>query len=589
MSPLKILLLTSTCVVLSGCFEERSGGEVESQDHASYVEKQVEKKPISPKPLNVRTLSGSYLVAQQAQANNDWKVSSKYLNQFLFEKPSISKTQSDALKQRAMIINLGAGKMRDALYYAKRIPKDNSNPLSTLLVMLPKIQNNEFNQVLSDLNELPDGGLSDLIKPNLKSWVIFAQGNTPKVPQNISSQELYHLILGADYAGKTEFLKKVLGAEFPTEGMSLKNLIVVADIMVRHGLTGRALSLYQDLKEDFPDQQGIVRKVQALEAGKDIPDDELFSKIETVQKGVALSLLDVGLFLFQEDSMDSAKLFAHISLYFDAQFEDAQLLLAYVSASYKKYDKAIAFFEKITQDDQERYIQAQKQIAILQEESGNRNQAIKTLDRLSKVDNTIELQIEIGDMARRAEDYKKALSSYNNVFSMYGDEQLGDQYWGVYYSRGIAYERLDQWDLAEKDLQKALSLEPNHPYVLNYLGYSWADQGRNLKEALNMITKAVNIRPNDGYIVDSLGWVYFKLGEYDQAVKHLKMAVSLMPEDPTLNDHLGDAYWKVGDKHKANLHWQRAKNFIDVDGENLSLDEKSELISSLESKFKQGL
>ncbi len=82
--------------------------------------------------------------------------------------------------------------------------------------------------------------------------------------------------------------------------------------------------------------------------------------------------------------------------------------------------------------------------------------------------------------------------------------------------------------------------------MLNYLGYSWIDQGINLDEGMRMIRRAVEQRPDDGYIVDSLGWAYFRIGNYDEAVKHLERAVELKPDDPTINDHLGDAYWKIG-------------------------------------------
>ena len=101
-----------------------------------------------------------------------------------------------------------------------------------------------------------------------------------------------------------------------------------------------------------------------------------------------------------------------------------------------------------------------------------------------------------------------------------------------------------QWDKAEADLKKALELFPDQPQVLNYLGYSWIDQGVNLEEGMRMIRRAVEQRPEDGYIIDSLGWAHYRLGQYDEAVKHLERAVELKPEDPTINDHLGDVYWR---------------------------------------------
>ena len=43
--------------------------------------------------------------------------------------------------------------------------------------------------------------------------------------------------------------------------------------------------------------------------------------------------------------------------------------------------------------------------------------------------------------------------------------------------RGIAYERIGEWDKAEKDLLSSLEVNPNQAYVINYLAYSWIEQG----------------------------------------------------------------------------------------------------------------
>jgi tetratricopeptide (TPR) repeat protein len=94
--------------------------------------------------------------------------------------------------------------------------------------------------------------------------------------------------------------------------------------------------------------------------------------------------------------------------------------------------------------------------------------------------------------------------------------------------------------------------------VLNYLGYTWIDQNRNLSQGLALIEKAVRQKPDDGYIVDSLGWAQFRLGRYKEAVKYLERAVELRPEDPVLNDHLGDGYWRVGREREARFQWEQA-------------------------------
>jgi Flp pilus assembly protein TadD len=132
--------------------------------------------------------------------------------------------------------------------------------------------------------------------------------------------------------------------------------------------------------------------------------------------------------------------------------------------------------------------------------------------------------------------------------------------WSTYYARGISYERAKQWPKAEADFKKALELFPDQPLVLNYLGYSWVDQGMNVPEAFKMLRRAVELRPTDGYIIDSLGWAYYRLGQYPEAVRELEKAIELKASDPVNNDHLGDAYWRVGRKLEAKFQWNHARD-----------------------------
>ena len=119
-------------------------------------------------------------------------------------------------------------------------------------------------------------------------------------------------------------------------------------------------------------------------------------------------------------------------------------------------------------------------------------------------------------------------------------------------------KRAKRWDRAEQDFLKALDVSPEQPLVLNYLGYSWVEQGVQLERARKMIDTAVGKRPRDGYITDSLGWVLYRLGDFEAAVVHLERAVALEAGDPVINDHLGDAYWAVGRKLEARFQWMRS-------------------------------
>jgi Flp pilus assembly protein TadD len=133
--------------------------------------------------------------------------------------------------------------------------------------------------------------------------------------------------------------------------------------------------------------------------------------------------------------------------------------------------------------------------------------------------------------------------------------------WPLFFTRAIARDRSHNWPGAEADLQQALKLSPDEPQTLNYLGYSWVDQGRNIPEALTMLEKARTLKPYDGYIVDSVGWAYYRLGRFGDAAKTLQDAILLVPGDPTINDHYGDALWKVGRKLDARFQWNHALAF----------------------------
>ncbi len=164
----------------------------------------------------------------------------------------------------------------------------------------------------------------------------------------------------------------------------------------------------------------------------------------------------------------------------------------------------------------------------------------------------------LADLQRSRKNFLDSADAYGRVLALSGSGEKSQ--WAVHYFRGVDYERAKQWEKAETDFKTALDLYPEQPLVLNYLGYSWIDQGIHLDEAFKMLRRAVELQPEDGYIVDSLGWAHYKLGHYDEAVKLLERAIELKPGDPVINDHLGDAYWRVGRKLDATFQWNHARD-----------------------------
>jgi tetratricopeptide (TPR) repeat protein len=145
------------------------------------------------------------------------------------------------------------------------------------------------------------------------------------------------------------------------------------------------------------------------------------------------------------------------------------------------------------------------------------------------------------------------------------------------FQLGGLYDKQGHFEKMAVEMKEVLRLNPNHADALNYLGYSYADRGIHLDEALTLVRKAMELKPNAGYITDSLGWVYFKLGDYEKSVTELEKANQLTPDDSTITEHLADGYSKLNRLDKAIEFYEKA----------LTLDPKPDQTERLRTKIKE--
>ena len=198
---------------------------------------------------------------------------------------------------------------------------------------------------------------------------------------------------------------------------------------------------------------------------------------------------------------------------------------------------------------------ASKRIASILIEQGKKKDAAKSLKKtfVEKVSPTIYEIFDYAEFLKNIEKYKESIKYYSQVISLI--EKKNILYPQALESRGVAYERTDQWNRAEADLLKSLDASPNDAYVINYLAYSWIEKGINIKKSLSMLRKANRLKPNDGYIIDSLGWALFKVKNYKEAKQNLELAVQYMASDPVINDHYADSLWMNNKTLQARYYW----------------------------------
>jgi tetratricopeptide (TPR) repeat protein len=190
----------------------------------------------------------------------------------------------------------------------------------------------------------------------------------------------------------------------------------------------------------------------------------------------------------------------------------------------------------------------------------------------------IYITFDYADFLKNNEQFENSIIFYTEIVKQIGNNH--PLYAEVMDGRGTAYERLGEWDAAEKDLLASLEASPNQAYVINYLAYSWIEQGVKIEKSLKMLEKANNIKSNDPYITDSLGWALYKLKKYKDSKNYLQIAVKLMPADPVINDHYGDVLWRNGNKIQARYYWNYVLN-LEATVKKLKDSVKTKLISGL--------
>ena len=182
---------------------------------------------------------------------------------------------------------------------------------------------------------------------------------------------------------------------------------------------------------------------------------------------------------------------------------------------------------------------------------------------------------EIYDYAYFLKDnkkYKKSIIYYTKILKLINNKHK--LYTSTTYGRGISYERIDNWKMAEKDFLDSLAANPNQAYVINYLAYSWIEKGINIDKSLQMLRKANELKKDDAYIIDSLGWALFKLKKFKEANKYLNLAVTYLPTDPVIGDHYADSLWMNNKTLQARYYWNHVLSLKEIDDKLKNLIEK---------------
>ena len=234
-------------------------------------------------------------------------------------------------------------------------------------------------------------------------------------------------------------------------------------------------------------------------------------------------------------------------------------------AFYGKKDNpnALKYFRKVTPASRF-YEDAVIHAAYILSENKKNAEAIKLLGDATKNDpENAEFRYYLGTFYEEEEQFEQAELAIKQAINIEPDNPR------YYFRLGVVYDKSNKKEASMEAMRKVIAIDPKHSNALNYLGYTYADLGKNLDEAERLILEALKYKPNDGYITDSLGWVYYKKGEFKKALEYLHQAIEIVPDDPIMLEHVGDTYLMLEDKTNALKFYKKSLKNKDKDKEEI--------------------
>ncbi len=499
---------------------------------------------------------GDYLSGRFAASSGDNKNGIQFLRESLKRDPDNKEILANLYH---MLI--AAGQAEEAIPVARKLAgtklsDEDSEFMPELLLTLDEAKQQHYEAAEKYLQAVPKSGFNSLLVPLLQEWLKLGKGDI-KAPVEVkdilpgSKMVLPHVYLNAAY------INDIAGFE---EKAQEQYELATKDNRIETFRAAEALVNFYDRKSISDKRDAFVKDYTASHGESFIESIPANSNakplVADVTEGLAETLYTVANIFHGVRAPADEITTLRLALYLRPNFPAAEFLLGNAYELTNDYKNSINSY-KMIDTKSPYYFHSQILIAYDESELGNKETALHELDILSnEKPNEITALLTKGDILRAKSNYKEAIENYDQALARV--KEARKPHWRIYFSRGTCYESLGQFDKAEADMKTALSLDPGEPDILNYLGYSWLIQHRNIPEARKMIEDAYDARPEDPNIIDSMGYAFYVDGDYTSAEEYFEQTLERTPNDPTVNEHLGDTYWQLGRKTEARFQWNRA-------------------------------
>ncbi len=462
-------------------------------------------------------------------------------------------------------------KFQEAYKYSKKIEKKNKeNFESNLITSIYYLKNKEYKKAKTYINKLETKNdiinINALLGISLNNWLslnFLDEEDGIKLINNISKdfnnlRKIQNVLARCYYNSnqtQREFKELTSG-----KGKNFSRYYFFhANFLKNNGKIEESKLIIQNAIEHHPNNL-ILKQIKKDLKKKNIKSKSNNFDCKNLSHNIAEIFYVVANALSSQSLFKLSNFYLNIAKYLNPNFISFDTLLAQNLSNLDKLEKSKKIYKRISQKGEVYKWYAAKNITSILAQQNQEANAIKYLKKTYNSLSSPEIS-ETHDFANFLKNndlfddsiiyYTKVINSIKKTNPIYSKATNG---------RGIAYERTNNWEKAEKDFLSSLEAKPDDAYVINYLAYSWIEKEINISKALKLLKEANELKKNDGYITDSLGWAFYKLKKYEEAKKYLQLAIRLMPSDPIVNDHYADSLWMVGNEIQARYYWNYALN-----------------------------
>tara|TARA_B100001248_G_scaffold17605_1_gene11668 strand:+ start:1557 stop:3257 length:1701 start_codon:yes stop_codon:yes gene_type:complete len=473
-----------------------------------------------------------------------------------------------SFSSRYIYSSVNAGKFERAFNFSKKIERENQSTFeSDIIIGLYNLKNSNHDLSKKYFSKAKQRGYRSLldiyIANTLYLWsdlkdtqLNIAENSLNQIDERFKNlKKIQHTFLNCYYGNeKTEKLFEEIISNQKTDFS--RYYFFYAKYLISLGKENKAKKLIELSLKNYP--RNLLLNQYKIDLENSKTNINFDCKKET---DVVAELLYIAANALSSQSIFSqSNFYLNLSKYLNEDFNVFDTLLAENFYQIGDFLKAKAIYKKMIFYGESFKWYSNKQISriLIKEEHEE-----KSLKLLSESFNALRNKgiYEIFDFAeflKNNEKFKQSIIYYSEILNKIDSSH--PLYPEVTDARGVAYERIGEWDKAEKDLLASLKVNPNQAYVINYLAYSWIEQGIKIQKSLEMLEKANDLKSNDPFIIDSLGWALFKLKRFQESKDYLQLALKLMPSDPVVNDHYGDVLWKNGKEIQARYYWNYVLN-----------------------------